>query len=58
MGVAIGAGLFFAIDVWGIVVPVACLSPVWIWGLYRTKLFGLASRFCGQDSTDHQQLRD
>jgi hypothetical protein len=53
-----GAGLFFAINAWGIVVPVALLFPVWIWGVFRTSCFGLARRFRGADNTDHQELRD
>ncbi len=58
VGVAAGAGLFFAINAWGIVVPVVLLSPVWLWGLVRTSCFGLARRLRGSDSTEHHELRD
>ena len=58
VGVAIGAATFFAINAWGIVVPVALLSPVWIWGLFRTSFFGLARRLRDADNTTHQELRD
>ena len=53
-----GAGLFFAIDVWGIVIPAVLLSPVWFWGLFRTGCFGLTHRFRGGSIPDHQELRD
>lgn len=58
VGVAIGAATFFAINAWGIVVPVALLSPVWLWGLVRTSCFGLARRLRSGDNTEHQELRD
>ena len=58
VGVSMGAGLFFAIDVWGIVIPAVLLSPVWFWGLFRTGCFGLTQRFRGGSIPDHQELRD
>jgi hypothetical protein len=58
VGVAMGAGLFFAIGAWGIVIPAALLSPVWFWGLFRTGCFGFAHRFRGGAMPDHQELRD
>ena len=58
VGVSMGAGLFFAIDVWGIVIPAVLLSPVWFWGLFRTGCFGLTHRFRGGSIPDHQELRD
>jgi hypothetical protein len=58
VGVAAGAGLFFTINAWGIVVPVALLSPVWIFGIVRTGCFGLSRRFRSSDNSDHQELKD
>jgi hypothetical protein len=58
VGVAAGAGLFFTINAWGIVVPVAVLSPVWIFGIVRTGSFGLSTCFRSSDNADHQELKD
>ncbi len=38
---------------WGIVVPVALVSPVWILGIVRTGCFGLSRRVRSSDSSDH-----
>lgn len=53
-----GRGPFFTINAWGIVVPVALLSPVWIFGIVRTGSFGLSTRFRSSDNADHQELKD